>query len=96
MLDAVSAVKQYADADILLVSWPPLEDETINSVCVEWGTKRPIVYIGEGEGGCNAPESFWQRFWVWRDAPEIELMSWEGIHDHVHIGYWRRQREGEE
>jgi len=87
-LDAIGSVRLYSDSDILIVSWPPYGDETICDVCREWGSERPIVYIGEGDGGCNAPECFWNQFERMDDFPDIPLMCWDGIHDSVFSGFW--------
>jgi len=86
--DAVAAVEQAHDADVLIVSWPPYEDDTITRVCAAWGPLRPIVYVGEGEGGCNAPDSFWAGFEEDPVSPTIPLPTWPGLHDRVTIGYW--------
>lgn len=59
--DALAAVEWYGDADVLIVSWSPYEDDTIIHVCDAWGTTRPIVSIGE-EDGCNAPPEWWAHF----------------------------------
>lgn len=75
-------------ADILLISWPPYEDETISAACRLWDGRKPIIYIGESDEGCNAPESFWKHFRQLGNSPDIPLMSWSGIHDYVFIGHW--------
>ena len=75
-------------ADVLLVSWPPYEDDTIIKVCRTWGPNRPIIYIGEHDGGCNAPAEFFDHFQEIDNQPNIPLMSWDGIHDYVLIGFF--------
>jgi len=87
-LDAINAIKKYKERDILLVSWPPYTDETIVKCCDEWGYDKPIIYIGEGEGGCCATKSFWLRFKEADNVPRIELPKWGGIHDYIFVGYW--------
>lgn len=86
---ALTAVKRI-DADILLVSWPPYESNIIVDVCDLWGNKNPIIYIGEGKGGCNAPDDFFDYFSPIRNTPPIPLACWFGIHDQVTIGKWKR------
>lgn len=86
-LGARAAVTKYQDANILLVSWPPYGDIEVMKVCKAWGTNRPIIYIGEGEGGCNAPDGFFRRFR--EEEIDIPLPQWDGIHDYVRIGYYR-------
>jgi len=84
-LEATVAVEKYKDQfDMLLISWPPYGDETILKICKEWGSAKPILYIGE-EGGCNAPETFFEKFQC-RDILYTE--QWVGIHDNVLIGYY--------
>lgn len=83
---SLEAVLQY-NADILLVSWPPRGDETWTATVRLWGNDKPIVYIGEGCGGYNAPDSFFEKF----EALDVHipLQSWTGLNDTVEIGYWR-------
>jgi len=82
MIDAVKATEKYKDKDILIISWSPYDDHTICEVCDEWGTDKPIIYIGE-QDGCNAPEEFFENFEVPEGAPEFGMKSWDGIHDVV-------------
>lgn len=46
-----------SDADVLLMSWPPYDEISAAKALVEWGNK-PIIYIGEGNGGCTADDLF--------------------------------------
>ena len=87
--DAISAVKKY-DADVLIVSWPPYEDRTICDVCDIWGTKKPIVYIGEGLGGCCAVSEFFENYKE-DESVSISLPQWLYIHDYITIGNWTRE-----
>jgi hypothetical protein len=89
-IDAIESVKKFQDRDILIVSWPPYTDETICKVCDEWGNDKFVIYIGEGEGGCCAPGTFWQNFRKIESHPSIEIPRWWGIHDHLTIGRWER------
>lgn len=86
-MDAIKAA-QSLQAEILLVSWPPYTEETIVQACEAWGTKRPIIYIGEGNGGCTACDEFHERFE--QIDEHIHMPSFAGIHDHVQIGYWTK------
>jgi hypothetical protein len=88
-LDAIEAIEKLGStADVLIVSWPPYGDEAVSKATAAWGENRPIVYIGESHGGCNAPDSFWQHWREDSDAPEIPLAQWEGLHDIIEIGYY--------
>ena len=84
-MPAIKAVKRYR-ADLLIVSWPPYECHTIVEAC-KWRGPRPMIYIGEDEGGCNAPDEFWHHFVG--DILEVCLPQWQHIHDCVWAGHWR-------
>ena len=88
-LSGIKAVKKYSNRDILIVSWPPYEETEICQICKKWGSKKPIIYIGEGVEGCNAPNEFFNNFQKIDDPPEIPWMAWNGIHDSVIIGYYK-------
>ena len=88
-MTGLDAVKLYDDAEVLIVSWPPYEDEKICAICEEWGPDRPIIYIGEGGGGCTATDTFHEHFWSLDDPPYFEMQRWDGIHDHVEIGHYK-------
>lgn len=85
-MDAIQAVREIK-ADILLISWPPYTCSTINRVCEIWGSQNPIIYIGEDDGGCNAPEEFFTCFEIIDDS--LSIPSWPCIHDRIFIGYWQ-------
>lgn len=88
-MDCCRAIKKYGDAsDILLVCWPPFESDAIVKACHLWGGEKPIIYIGEGESGLNAPDEFFAGFEE-IGIGGINMMSWESIHDRVVVGYWR-------
>ena len=44
---------------------------------------RPLVYIGEGSGGCCAEEDFFERF---KQVEHISIPQYDGLHDYVAIG----------
>jgi len=77
------------NADILIVSWPPYCCNAIVKASEVWGTEKPIIYIGENQGGCNTTDAFFERFKIIQNHPHIPIKSWNGIHDYVRIGYWQ-------
>lgn len=88
-LGALAAVRHLSsDRDILLVSWPPYDKTAISYACSAWGPERPIIYIGEGDGGCNAASSFWRHFHTVGDHSDIPFAQWWAMHDDVHIGHY--------
>jgi hypothetical protein len=92
-LDGMSAVKKYSDAEVLIVSWPPYEDPEIEYICEEWGSDRPIIYIGEGWGGCTATDEFHENFKEDESVPDFDMKSWSGINDRVKVGYYKKGEE---
>jgi hypothetical protein len=70
------------------VSWPPYGGEDVVDACNEWSARGPIVYIGENDGGCNAPEEFFYHFVIDENAPNINMPQWWGLHDELRIGHW--------
>jgi hypothetical protein len=98
-VDAINAVKIYGNhSDILLVCWPPYGEETIVEAIQLWGSEKPIVYIGEGSGGCTAPEEFFQHFRTLDDHPKFSYRCWDAIHDSIMIGFYSEEElfEGED
>lgn len=85
-LGARAAINKYPNADILLISWPPYDDPEIMKVCKAWGSNRPIIYIGEGQGGCTAIDGFFEHFY---EEDTLYIPQWDGIHDYITIGYYR-------
>lgn len=60
-IDAVEAVQKYKDDyDILLISWPDMDDTAFNCI-KEWGNKKDIIFVGE-LGGCTADHQFKEHF----------------------------------
>ena len=88
-MDGRDAVKRYRRAEVLIVSWPPYNEEEICDICKEWGPDKPIVYIGEGDGGCTATDTFHENFCLIEDVSPFQMQRWDGIHDHVEIGYYK-------
>ena len=87
VMEASKAVRAYPNAEVLLVSWPPYGETAIIDVCRLWGSERPIIYIGEDQGGCNAPAEWWCPFDEDEDV-SIPLAQWYGMRDYVSVGYW--------
>ena len=87
-IEASQAVKKYASAhDVLLVCWPPYEmDHYLVEACQHWPSDKPIIYIGESNGGCNAGDAFW-RHYTHEHLP-VGLHCWQGRHDHVYSGFF--------
>lgn len=61
-LDALDAIDKYHDeVKGIIMSWPPYAEPIaakILSKCYDY--KLPILYIGEGPGGCTADDEFFE------------------------------------
>jgi hypothetical protein len=89
VLDGISAVKDFKNQyNLLLVSWPPYDKDQICRICEEWGEEKPIIYIGEHEGGCNAVDEFFQHFDFFET---FDIPQWFGMHDELMIGYYKKE-----
>jgi hypothetical protein len=84
-IDAEEAVRKYTDVEVLIISWPPYADKSAYRAARAWKHGRPIVFIGEGAGGCTAEDTFFRHMRTEEDEPVFPLMSWFGIHDYVGI-----------
>lgn len=85
-LEAEEAVRRFgAEHDVLLVSWPPYDDDGALRAARAWGDERPIVYVGEDKGGCMADDAFFDACADWPDAPHIFLPQWWAMHDTVWV-----------
>tara|TARA_B100002049_G_scaffold223617_1_gene194316 strand:+ start:16337 stop:16639 length:303 start_codon:yes stop_codon:yes gene_type:complete len=82
-VNAVDAAKTSI-ADIIFVSWPPYECDAVVEAARAWGAQRKIIYIGELQCGCNAPDEFFENY-KYR-IMNLGFVSFEGIHDNVCIG----------
>jgi hypothetical protein len=53
-----------------------------------------LAYIGEGEWGCTADDTFHRQLNKhWEQTAYVELPQWSGIHDGLYI-YKRLNRKG--
>jgi len=86
VMDAIEAAKMSLH-EVLIISWPFMDDIAYNTIKA-WGKDRPIVYIGEWEGGCTASDLFFSHFVDDYKAPEIRLAQWDGLRDFVYIGHY--------
>jgi hypothetical protein len=62
--DAVEYVKNEKP-DIVIMCWPHPEDAWATEVARNLPDGTPIIYIGEGWGGCCAEDSFWKYTEEW-------------------------------
>jgi len=87
-LDAVTAIKQNRDCDVLMLIWPAYDTDMAEKSLKEFKGST-IVYIGEGYGGCNANDEFFDELSKnWNEVnfdDNIYVPQWNGIHDYLEI-----------
>lgn len=82
-LDAVEAVIAYRqEADVLVMSWPPLNDPVCERVTCAWPAGKPIVYIGEWRG-CTGTDRL-PTLLEGDNRFAIDLPRYPGFSDDVH------------
>ena len=72
-------------APVLMLIWPCYNSLFAYAALKAFGG-RTLVYVGEGSGGCCADDRFFHELaarWVLRK--ELNIPTWEGIHDRVYI-----------
>ena len=85
-MDAVESIEVYGwESDVLVMSWMPYDQPLAYKVMQAWGKSKPIVFIGEGQGGCTADDAFFNGF---REEDYLDIPQFAGLHDYVSMGYW--------
>lgn len=93
VLSAVDAIQKYGkDTDIIIMSWPPYMREDATETLLAMREVNPnavMIYIGEGEGGCTADDSFFENIEYLEDGEfskaATEYRSSHGIHDRLYL-----------
>ncbi|HHU71144.1 MAG TPA: hypothetical protein GXZ21_03805 [Clostridiales bacterium] len=88
-LGALEAVKKYGrNVDIIIMSWPPYDDEIAVKVLRRMRDINPsciMIYIGEGKGGCTANDEFFTVYQIVEDESfneaNVKFQSWPLIKD---------------
>lgn len=75
---------EYKD-HVLMLCWPPYDDpfalNCLNAYC-----GNTLIFIGEGAGGCNACENFYDELYrSWDRVKVIHIPQWYGLHDQLNI-----------
>lgn len=88
--DCCDAIKRYRERDIILCSWPPMNDslfkalQTMRSV----NPDMIMIYIGE-PNGCTADYQFENTAEYLFDSTILEInklyQSWGGLHDKIYL-----------
>lgn len=60
-IDAVEAVKAHPDADIILMCWPPFDNNIAEKVLDAMKVGQTLICCGE-RNGCTGTTDFWNKF----------------------------------
>lgn len=71
-------------ANVLFLCWPPY-NEPMAFEALSSFKGDTLIYIGETEGGCTADEDFFNELENWDRSASFPILSYEGIHDYIHI-----------
>ena len=96
-IDAIEAIEKYHNTiDILLLSWPPYEDDTayiIAERCYKYNI--PILYIGELEYGCCADDDFFDFLECAEESSILQenFVRFIGIYDNPLLYTFKKEGE---
>ena len=87
-LEAVAAIEQNRDCDVLMLIWPAYDTDMAERAIKAFNGST-VIYIGEGYGGCNANDAFFDELSKnWEECQfddNIYVPNWYGIHDNLEI-----------
>jgi hypothetical protein len=82
-------LEKYPDRTLLLI-WPPYKTPMASSCLRAWEGKT-LIYIGEGQYGCNADGLFFEILEAdFELIEQVDIPSWGHIHDSMFV-YQRRE-----
>jgi len=87
--DAAETVLK-TNTDFVILSWPYM-DKMASKIWEAMAPGQKMVYIGEGEGGCCADDTFFSMVLAsdeeglnWEKRVK-SLLQWQGLHDRCHV-----------
>lgn len=88
-IGGVAAIQKY-NPKVLMMCWPGYDESFASQVLEAFETYASpdarFIYIGEGQGGCNADDMFFQMLdQSWDLVERIEIPQWWGIHDCLNL-----------
>lgn len=84
--NATRAVKEFSDAEVLVMAWPPLGSMGAQVALKAWGRERPVLFVGEIRG-CTGTEHMTRVMMRgWECRLRWGYRSWRGFHDDVFTG----------
>lgn len=74
-----------APSRTLFLCWPPCADDMAYQCLLSFRGSR-LVYIGEGNGGCNGDAAFFEELEKsWREVAAHRIVQWYGINDYITV-----------
>ena len=83
--DSVKAVKDFPDVKLFVMCWPPYDNSMAYDVFDAMKEGQYLLYIGEGWGGCNADDKFFNTVRNHEIEVGISLLQFKGLRDHVFL-----------
>ncbi len=86
-MDAIGALDRHEDHDLLFVSWVNYESTLDHELANRWvqGLGKPMIIVGEGDGGCTGSSRFWEDPLLHRTPFHMrdlqDVPCWQGMHD---------------
>ena len=83
-INAENAVKQYRNANVLMMIWPPYDNNLAVGALKEFEGNK-LIYIGEPKGGCTGTDEFFEllkKEWTYI-KPEYNINNWPDIKDQL-------------
>ena len=79
-----NTVKLFPECNVF-ICWPYM-DNTAYTIALDMQISRYLIYIGEGHGGCNANNSFFDYLSDnFNQVVSHDIPQWDGIHDRLNI-----------
>lgn len=85
VMDAHETLETFGATGTLLLVWPTLGDSWPRKALRQYGQLggKKVVYVGEGNGGCTADDSFHELLdGKWEQIEEIRIPWWAYIRDY--------------
>jgi len=84
-IDAISAVNKYNNRNVFM-AWPPYETSMAYDVALNMAPGKYLIYIGEGWGGCNGDDRFFQYLEDhFEEIDYLQIPKWFGLNDYCSV-----------
>lgn len=91
-LNHLETLTKNPDADVLIINWPTYKDKWASEALRKFKGDI-VIYIGEGMGGCNADDGFFEELSEnWEEKECEPCIQWQGLRDSLFL-YKRKMSE---